>query len=59
MINGVVNAQREATIQLVPHDPSGQPHDVEMVGDADKTAVRVRNVQYRGEWGKALPAEKD
>ena len=33
MISGVVNAQREATVQLVIHDSTGQPHDVEVALD--------------------------
>jgi hypothetical protein len=31
MINGVVNARLEPTVQLVIHDATGQPHDVEVV----------------------------
>ena len=33
MITGVVNAQLEATIQLVIHDATGQAHDVDLVVD--------------------------
>jgi predicted aspartyl protease len=33
MITGVVNAQLEATILLVTHDATGQPHDVEVIVD--------------------------
>jgi clan AA aspartic protease len=33
MISGVVNAQLEPTVQLVIHDATGQPHDVEVVVD--------------------------
>jgi clan AA aspartic protease len=33
MINGVVNAQLEPTVQLAIHDATGQPHDVEVVVD--------------------------
>jgi clan AA aspartic protease len=33
MINGVVNAQREATVQLVIHDATGQPDSFEVIVD--------------------------
>jgi clan AA aspartic protease len=33
MINGVVNAQLEATIRLVVLDATGQPHDIGIVVD--------------------------
>jgi hypothetical protein len=33
VITGAVNARLEATIRLVVHDATGQPHDVEVVVD--------------------------
>lgn len=33
MIDGMVNNHLEATVRLVIHDATGQPHDVEMIVD--------------------------